>query len=341
MSLGDLMTKNADQVITGKKIFRNDVTVKGNIDMMQSKEIDGIDLSELQSQAVFKDKPQIVAGEKHFNDIVIQNLVLSKNTSCYLEQLLKNLTENTLKVNEAASIKGTKVIGNDLLLSEKLIVEGFLNGIKIPSELVFKSNPLVIHGKKTFTKQVKINGKVELDSTMNNLNVSEMYKKALRLVGDQNVTGKLIFMDTVNFKSNLKVNGLVNGLKVPDDLVKLEGDEIIPAHKMFNGKVEIDKLSIEEMIADGLVDGVDIGELNRTILRTNGEQIISGNVIFREGLEMNGDLQTTGEINGVNLTEMDAIAMRLNGDQIITGKKVCVLIAYYATSPILPSFFSL
>ena len=319
------MTISGEQIISGYKTFKNNLTVEGNIEMTEGKMIDGVDLSQLYSEAVFKDKDQIVSGDKHFHDLTVQDIEIKCNESCYLKELLKNLTEKTVKVNQAANITGTKTFAKNLSMADSLHVKGFINGVKVPNDLVPKKNPLVIYGKKTFKKPVTIYGDVELDSTINNFNISEWYKKALRLYGEQTITGNLTFVDKVNMERNLKVNGLINELYVPDDLVKVKEDEVISAHKTFNGKIKIGKLSVNKMVASGLVDGVDVEELNRTIVKTSGEQTISGNVIFKKGLEINGDLQTNGDINGVNLTEINANAMRINGDQTITGRKVCLV----------------
>ena len=288
-----------------------------------------MDLSQLQYEAVFKDRFQVVAGEKYLNDVTAHDVEIKCNASCCLTELLKNLTEIAVKVNQAASITGTNTFENDLLISDSLEVEGYLNGIKVPSDLVPTQNPLFLRGKKIFKELVKVTGKADLTSTLNNFNISEWYEKALRINKDQNVTGRLTFLNKLITKNNLIVNGLVNGFRIPDDFVEIHGDAEISAHKIFKGKIKINKLSVDEMIASGLVDGVNVEKLNRTLLRTTGEQTLSGHVTFYRGLEIAGDLKCNGEINGVNLTEIDGNAMRIFGDQIITGKKVSFIFLFF------------
>ena len=316
------MTISGPQLISGYKNFTNNLTIQGNIDIAKDKTIDGVDLSQLQNEAVFKDKAQTISGETHFDDVTVDNIVIKCNSSCYLKDLLANLTEKTVKTNHAANIPGTKVFKKDLLMADKLTVNGFANGIKIPSDLVRKGNPLNIYGKKTFKKSVNMNGKVVLDGKLNNFNVSKWYKKAFRLTGNQDITGKLMFTDEIKLKSNLIVNSRINGLTLPDDLVKVQGDEVISGHKTFNEKTEIGILTVNKMTASGLVDNTDIVDLNKTLVRTEGKQVFSGNVKFEHGLDITGNLNTGGKINSVNLTDVDATAMKVNGVQFISGKKV-------------------
>ena len=281
-----------------------------------------MDLSQLQYEAVFKDGIQVVTGEKHFNDVTVHDVEMKCYAPCCLTEVLKNLTEKTVKVNQAARIPGTKTFEKEVLISDNLKVKGYLNGIKVPSDLIPAQNPLVLRGKKIFKELVRVTGKVDLKSTVNNFNISEWYEQALRLDKNQNVTGRLTFLNKLIIKNNLLVNGLVNGFRIPDDFVKIQGDDTISAHKILNGKIEINRLSVDKMIASGLIDGVSVEKLNRTLLRTAGEQILYGDVTFYRGLEIAGDLKSNGEINGVNLAEIDRNAMRIYGDQIVTGRKV-------------------
>lgn len=290
--------------------------------MAKGKTIGGVDLSQLHTEAVLKDNIQSIPGEKYFTEITANDFEVKCNSSCHIKDLLINLTENTVKINQAAKIIGTKTFKKDLLILNELNVNGYVNGINIPSDLVHWKGSIKIRGKKAFARPVVLKGKVMLNDKLNSFNVSEWLIKALRLQADQNITGKLVFFDEVEFKSNLAMNGAINGRTIPDDLVKVEGDEDINGHKKLNGKTKINEITTTGMVTSSLIDGVDVSKLNRTIVRNEGRQLFSGNFTFQNGLDVTGNLIAGGNVNGLNLTQINESAMKIFGKQVISGKKV-------------------
>ena len=316
------MTVNSEQVITGRKTFDNNITINGNIMMKENKTVDGVDVSELAKGAVYKDIPQKISGDKSFGSISVDNISISCNKPCIFVELLNNLTEKTVKTNKPANLTGLKTFSKKVFVFGKTIVDGYVNNVKVPDDLVLIENPGVIHGKKTFKKDVDIKGDMKVDGKLNDLNITDMYQNALRLHGAQTITGQKEFIDGVSVRSDINISGLLNGLRIPDDLVLVEGDEEISAHKIFNGSLSLGKLAVDKMTVAGLIDGVNVTTLNRTIIKKVGNQVIPGDVTFEKGLTVVESLVSSGNINGINLKELDENAMKITGDQIVTGKKV-------------------
>lgn len=322
-SSDDLMTVSSPQVIRGHKTFGNNLTILGDAEMSSNKAIDGVDLSQLQREAAYKDKNQTITGAKHIKKARAKDVTVKCiHNSCYLEELLTNLSKKTVKVNQSAYIAGLKVFTKDLVIESKLGVKGYLNGVKEKVDLAHKGRPLILDGKKTFSKAVSFNGETKLHANLNGFNVSQWYVSALRTDGDQNITGNLAFTNELRFENNLAVIGDIDGMRLPDDFVKVHGNEIIFGQKMLQGQIKINELTANRMIVDGLIDGVDVNELNKTILKKEGGQTFSGNVTFENGLVVNGNLDTGGNINSINLTKASSSALEIFGDQIISGRKV-------------------
>lgn len=321
-SLGDVMTVNTEQVITGRKTFDSKITIHGNITMKENKTVDGVDVSELAKDAVYKNIPQNISGDKSFDALSVGNISISCKKACFFVELMNNLTKKTVKTDTPANITGLKTFSKKVFVSGKTIVDGYVNSMKVPDDLVLIDNPGVIHGKKTFKKVVDISGDLKIDGKMNDLNITDMYQNALHLDGAQTITGKKEFINGLSFGSNVNISGLLNGLKIPDDLVLVEADEEVSAHKIFKGILSVEKLAVDKMTVAGLIDGVNVTTLNRTIIKKVGNQVIPGDVTFKKGLTVRDNLVSGGNINGIDLKELDANAMKITGDQIVTGKKV-------------------
>ena len=316
------MTVNNEQLITGRKTFYNNITIHGNILMKENKTVDGVDVSKLAKDSVYTNIPQKINGDKSFNSMSVDNISISCNKRCIFVELLNNLTEKTVKTNKPANLTGLKTFSKKVFVLGKTIVDGYVNNVNVPDDLVLIENPGVIHGKKTFKKVVDIKGDLKVDGKLNDLSITDMYQSALRLHGAQTITGQKEFIDGVSFRSNVNSSGLLNGLRIPDDLVLVEGDDEISAHKIFNGSLFVGKLVVDKMTVAGLIDGVNVTTLNRTVIKKVGNQVIPGDVTFERGLTVAENLVSSGNINGINLKELDENAMKITGDQIVTGKKV-------------------
>eukprot|EP00794_Sanderia_malayensis_P006818 gene6818-7587_t len=319
---GDLMTVRGNQIIKGKKRFTDILTVRGNVSMLAGKTVDGVDLSELARTAVYKHVPQVIAGDFVFESVSAVNVTLDCNGSCLFEELLKNLSEKAVKRNKPTAITGTKIFVKHLTASKNITVHGFVNNITIRDEMVTRNGPQRIKGRKIFRNAVHASESVMVFGRLNGINVSDMYDKALMLHGDQVVNGVNSFSDGIHFKKDVNVGGKINGIDIATGLVKREGNEIITGEKVFQGPLGVRNLTVHAMLVDGLVDGINITEFDKTVLKQYGSQIISGHVTFTKGFDVAGNLQANGNINGINLTHLSLNSLRLRGNQTVTGKKV-------------------
>ena len=323
------MTVHGKQTVTGLKTFEATVSVYGNIIMNVNKTVDGVDLSKLASEAVYKHLPQAISGDKTFTNISVANVTVSCLENCSLTSLLNKLSETTVKTNEASIITGLKTFTESVSVAGNITVNGFVNGVKIPDGLVVRNKTQRYSGKKIFINKVSVKGNTWIKGLVNGVNVTDMYRKALRLTGDQTVTGRKTFENELIFKRNLNLTGTINGINIPADLVKVKGNETITAHKIFKGSLKVAKLAVDNMEVEGLVDNVNVTELFDSIIKINGVRVIKGNVTFEDGFKVTGNMVTKRLLNGINLTDLDINAMKVTGDQVITGQKVCCYWCYW------------
>ena len=347
------MTIEGNQLVTGEKIFDSDIHVYGDIIMQDGKTVDGVDLSELRKDVAYHNVSYVITGNKHFRNLTVGNLtifcknncsdsrcvnksssncsfpamenitsVCERKTNCQLVQLLEDLNLKTWKRTKPANVSGTKTfVSPNVYVNPSLTVDGFINNIKMPQDLALRRGNQTIHGDKTFKNKVMIEGDIQAYGLVNNVNVSDMYLRAMTLDSTQNITGLKTFLNDVHVRKDLNLTGSIDGLDISSHAVTLKDDQIISGEKTFDNSVSVEKLYVESMEVEGLVDGVNVTDLDDKILRVSGNQTISGNVTFDSDLLVDGNLTINEDLNGIKISDLKNL-MTVDGDQIITGRKV-------------------
>lgn len=114
---------------------------------------------------------------------------------------LRVLDETTVKINRPAVVTAPKVFAQTVRVAKpgRLLVES-INGMRIPHDLVTKSEPRVLAGTKTFLGNVRIRGDLKLNGTLDGVDLGDL----VLTKGDQALCGQKTFVGRTKF-DNLRV----------------------------------------------------------------------------------------------------------------------------------------
>ena len=106
-------------------------------------------------------------------------------------------------------------------------------------------------------------------------------------------------------------------LKELQDCVSKNGTQIITGKKIFNNTVTFGNLSAVQM-KTGIIDGVNLTDLNSRTWKRNGNQTFYGRYTFVRNLTAMKDLNVKGLINGLHIPND---VMTTTTTQVVTGVK--------------------
>ena len=227
-----------------------------------------------------------------------------------------DLIYNTLRRTGIQIINAPYVFANNVKINQLKV--NSINGLNLNDVLLTQSSlPQNVTGRFEFNNLL-INGNVQLQETINQLNLDQLVKiNSLQPI--QIITGDKIF-NILDFKKGVQVNGLINNgdiSRLAENAIKLTSNQPQACYGklIFNGKIETSKLDVVQPINER----VNIDEMLRFGLRREGDQIISGNVKLNSLVTVNGNAKVDGQINNLNL-ETDLL--NLHSNQIFDGELI-------------------
>ena len=265
------------QFIQAKKTFTSDVFIDGN--MQVNGLIDGVNVTELNSSVLTKDADQVINGSYTFKSNVT----------------FRNSTKLSGKING-------------------------INLKEFSNNVVTTNTPQTIFGEKTFN-DVSVGGllaasNMKISGKINGVDLSQLDQRAVKVNGSSEILGIKTFLQNVTFESDMIVEKSINGILVPDDIVRLSTNQTVIGRKEFQQDMAINgDLDVE----DGLkVDSVDVSQLSKNAVYLNGSQVITGPVHFKEFVV--SEMKLDGLINDVNVSR-ESLLLK-SGNQTVTGRKI-------------------
>ena len=272
--------KDINQIITGPTTVTGNVLIKGPLDVNFG--LNGINIGSFNRSVLKVDEPSIIKGIKHFQQLVIDGPVLSK-------QLIAGFRIDVLHHNYMS-------------LSRDQIVN---------SQIVF-CNHLYLN------KRVDINGSLfTQNSSINGINLHRLDATVLKNFGDQLITGDFVFEDNIFFDRDLNIlNKRVNNIDLNRDLMLKGRNNVIESPKTFAENIAVKS---DLIIKNGkTIGGVDLSEMAKySVMKKGGKYLISGHKHFNS-LEV--DHLKVKHINGIEVSERSLLLTY--GNQRINGLKV-------------------
>ncbi|XP_056638010.1 uncharacterized protein LOC130446041 isoform X2 [Diorhabda sublineata] len=319
--------------ITGAKIFTGNLKILGDIDI---KQINGIDVSNLESTDLQNFTDQVLEGDYHIKHVKIRGSLKSNSTS-----LGKHPWRDVVTVDTNQTLKGvwtlSHLIANTTTV-EHFNIKGLINGINLTEFLkdaVPKDTESKIFGTKYFetlnVTNLWINNKFDLDKRVKDI-----------------VDGKIIFptiekLDSISAENvyfGNKCNGIekskfekpgisvINGTLIVDDLNKFDkiivmGTVYVESNKLNH--VDMDDLEFNTAKIDeptyfenadfgksltvtpvithhGQIENLDLDNVFEN--NKNKSQTIMNQIIFKGDVFVNGTMNIGEYLNGVNISDL-------------------------------------
>ncbi|XP_033098518.1 uncharacterized protein LOC117102365 [Anneissia japonica] len=317
----DILLTTGGQTVLGHLTFANDVHIVGNVTVDNT--LGGVDVDFL-NKVVTKDTVQTIYGEKTFlNPVTIEgNLTVG---------LINDI--DIVDLNERAVRADDDVIatlGQIIFLGEVEILGNLTtNGLhsfngKTLSDLVLLDEDQVINGEKYFLTDTHTKDNVNVDGLINGIDLSELYANSavvMNASGTVHMEGDYTFADDLYIYGNVTAPPEVNGILLTD-IVTTTGSHTITSNITFLGDQTVEELVIlGDLWVEGLVDGVDINDLDENTLKIYGDQVVTGEKHFTQNLTILGNLSVSGLINNVDIVDLANDAVYKTGYHEISGEK--------------------
>ncbi|XP_066289227.1 uncharacterized protein [Branchiostoma lanceolatum] len=315
----DAVLVYGDQNITGHKTFTNNITVEGDIDMSEGITIDGVDVSELDEKSAKKNEATVIEDfvifQKDVNvtDVILNSTLDDIDISEFAEQVFTKSGNQTIY---------TKMTFKNLTLGD-VDLSGLLDGEEVPGNLVTTATDQEISGSWVVEGDLDVTGDLVVAEgvTVGGVDYSKVDRTVVKIHGNQTITGPVQFAGNVTF-CDMELQGLLNGVNIPEDLVLKYGDQNITGHKIFLDDVYVmgDLYAEEVSTGDGLLNDIDIVQLAENAVMLEGDQNITGQKTFLSDIKVLGDLTVEGLVNGVDLVDLAESVVTLSTDQVLDGE---------------------
>ncbi|CAL1261759.1 unnamed protein product [Larinioides sclopetarius] len=356
---GEAVTRSGDKTVTGVKTFIQDLTIMG--DATVSGSVDGVVVEKLCKNALLVDQKQNISRLTIRGDVTFLGGGTVEGKVSGID--LVKLHEIAVTLDDELTFSGQKTFEN-LTIEGPVILEGTLGGVDLKSldqtymsltkdqditaemkfaELIFEGT---VSAKKFNTAFQMING----------INVSDL-TRVLRTDTPQSVIAEHFF-DKITFHGDVFVAGEVNGLKIPEGVMRHNHTNIVNSSKVFEKPLHIVNLEIGEgntiqdvdvakwfktaVLKDGgsfmidgyktfhglsvvnawvggLLDGLKVSEEN--LLMTYGDQVVTGKKTFKGSVDIGGSLTVDGLVNDIDLDYLSTATLQRGRINTITGTK--------------------
>ncbi|KAG1655564.1 hypothetical protein GQR58_024443 [Nymphon striatum] len=303
--------------ITGMKNFSKAVEIKGGITLEGL--LNGINVSDLFTRT----RPHYFTSEKNFFSLMVNVIEVSGRVSgLRLPDDIVTLTTNQTISSNLSFVHGISVNGD---IGVGRTVDG-IDLSKLRDFCIILSNLTVIDGDVTFHNTVNITDKIYVDGNTNGFNLKEV---AEDIVYDDEekvtISAKKTFLKDLKCKEKFEsLNSTINDPSEPKPCTKLFRHLIliytiiiILGYKTFTNVKFLNHLNLS-----GLIDGVNITNLVKSVVTLSTDQNITSHITFTGGIIIAGDLivSVNRTIDGVDVS--DDLVHRNGSSQYITGKKI-------------------
>ncbi|GIX91800.1 hypothetical protein CDAR_5232 [Caerostris darwini] len=274
---------------------------------------------------------------------------------------IQKVIPDIVRIDEDAEIIGRKVFVGDVSGSSisayavNLQTVAGINVTQLQKEIYRLDKPQKIQGTLTFEQPLRINGNLDIDGTINGIDIS---KDVMTTNTDQTSYANMIFKNKVIVQEDVIISGKVNDIDVSEEVVTLGGSHNITGLKNFQNGIVAG--SVETMLLDGVdinflvnnaltkstdqevfgvktfsgglvtsniilkgyLNGYDVAELAKDIVRIDKPAVITGHKTFLQDVYMENTLTVDGTVNGLNIPDdlfLTDVAQTITGEKKFTG----------------------
>lgn len=341
----DLVLKSGNQVIPGAKTFLQPVSISGSLTvhghLMSDGLIDGVNVTRLNLLRINLNRQQITRMEARLVNCKTRSIFSPSFNHLDLRRFVPDIL---LKTTGRQIVTGNKVFKGDSSRSEGGHSTHILNdisslygvnGIRLDhvKEKAINLRPSVRNGKVSkvettvisvpmaFANHFRVGG-VALYGSVNGINVEGMVADSLTKAGNCVLTGKSSFLSGLDIVGDLKV-GHVNGYFLPSSVFLKTGNQIISGSINFTKVVRSNK-NVDiggKVIFPTLSEGIKFETLDRSIMKVNRPNVVTGDIVFVEDVTTMGDIRVKGSVDGVKVSNLVRRTLLKMFDQSVSGRK--------------------
>ncbi|XP_011155669.2 uncharacterized protein LOC105193044 isoform X3 [Solenopsis invicta] len=290
----NLWMANEDTVLSGNNMNFKNITLKGNIALMNPNNTLHIGMwMNKKCSFLSKMEQQHIKVRANFTNVEVSNINAKNNSIIQSSDLnLNNLLTNSLMRDTAQTINAAWHF--EELYINNMTWDGKFNGIDLNTDIVRRdAKQNIVTGKKT------IHSLTTKNLTALNIDFLNFTKQAVTQKCHKPFTikGQKSFNNiTLN---NLSVKGTIMGRNIEDALLKF-GNQTLFGIKKIQGR-----LNAPTLIIDGTVNDVNLTELiNTQLKKRKAVQTIESKVDFRNNFEVFGNITINGLYERVDLVNI-------------------------------------
>ncbi|XP_071544738.1 uncharacterized protein [Panulirus ornatus] len=302
--MSDFLSFGGSQLITGSYVFKNSVTIHGNLALNVDSTVNGIDVIALNRSVVTVYGDQTIKGHVECTGkMTIGELDLAGRLNGI------DVTSDLMRLDQSLRHTGHLTFASrtavaSMALNGDFIVDS-LNGFDVLAsavDMVLVDEDAIIKGSfgLQFSGSVSV-ASLNVSGTVDNINLDSLVKHALVKSSSsyQLVTGHITVTDAVHF-SQAPTLGQVNSKnwdKHLNDVVSRDYSGHISGTKTF-----LQPLSIYRNFNPLSINGIKVADLASKCLTKSGEQVIQGHYTFSSSISTTHFSSLM--IDGVNVNEL-------------------------------------
>ena len=310
LPIDQLFTLHTDQLVIAPIKFEN-VGVEENVFVQNINSLHSLNelpFEELINGSLQYDIPQVVSAPKRFKQIRIpadQNLAVPIVNDVHLPMLLSQLVYRDgppqtilapIDFKQPLQAQQTDFVAKLGSLLPQHLLDGFVrNGLPLKYQML--SGSLHVQGNLTVLHDLNVDSGV-----VDSVHLPTLQQFAVRLDRPQVLAGPVTFDSVSILSGNVHVEGLLNGLRLPQDVALRNR-----LNQTINGRKRFRSLHVKQFLHlnNGFFNEINLDALCATALRANND----GKFVFHGPTTVLGNLQANlfsvnGSINRMNLQQM-------------------------------------
>ncbi|XP_063609339.1 uncharacterized protein LOC134783409 [Penaeus indicus] len=297
----DVVTIDADQTITGRLTFTDDVVVSGSegVKMTDTATVNGIHPKSLET---FDDK----------GNLLIKTSVTFTNPLHVLEDVSVDII-NGLDMSGIEDRYWRKSTNQMILVSPALDNARFKSAVTAGSinthqmeDYLSVTGLQTIEGTYTFQGLVNIAGNLNMmdGKAIDNVDVSALKNNLVNLADDQTINAPTSFAGKIAASGSLDLDGKLNGWDLNHDLMRLDLSLPHTGNLNFVDKTTAASLSISsaDLVVQSL-NGMDVQSAVDDLVTVGNDATIAGPLKFTSSVNAN-NLHVSGLVDGVDVSDL-------------------------------------
>ena len=310
-----LVTLQNDTELSGNYNFENNIYIQQNLTMAENKSINGFDISTLADTVVTLDTDQHL-HHMGFSTIEVHGHMVDTMNGKTLEEY-RSIYQNTLH-KEGSQSFGKVTFQENVIVDSSMTLEK-INGFYFPEDFARTSVDTHFENHVEFKDTITTENVLVTDNIMD-INITNFLDNIIYKDGNETISNSLTFTNEVVLEQDLLTESTINSIDFSQHLMLRDADQNITGHKTFTllNLTGYDVSIVGDLAVSGLIDGVDLSDLDLTGMLVSRNETITGNKCFEE-TDYNRSVEY---VNGIDLSALKDDIVTIDTVQTITSKKV-------------------